>query len=223
VTTGAVAARLEAVRARITEAARLAGRAPADVTLVAVSKNVAADAIAAAVAAGQRDFGENRAQELVAHAAGVTAPGVRWHFVGRLQRNKVALAAPHVALWQSVDRAALVPLLAHHAPGARVLVQVNVAREAGKGGCAPGDAPALVAALRDAGLAVEGLMTVPPAGVDPRPHFDALRELAAALGLHELSMGMTADFEAAVAAGATIVRVGTAVFGERRVPGEPRG
>lgn len=204
------------VRARIAAAARRAGRDPESVTLVAVSKGQPAAAIEAAVAAGQRDFGENRAQELVEHARTVgSRADLRWHFVGRLQRNKVKAIAPLVACWQSIDRIEVGRLVAEHAPGARVLVQVNVGAEPQKGGCTLDAAPALVEDLRELGLDVAGLMTVPPAGEDPRPHFDTLRALGSQLVLAELSMGMTADFETAVEAGATIVRVGTALFGER--------
>jgi len=221
-----VAASLAAVRARVDRAARAAGRDPAEVTLVAVSKNVDPERIREAIAAGQRDFGENRAQELVAHAAAVgtaaVRAGVRWHFVGRLQSNKVRTVAPLVARWHSVDRVELVARLARHAPHVPALVQVNVAGEPSKGGCTPADAPALVDALRSAGVAVDGLMTVPPAAEDPAPYFDALRALAERLGLRELSMGMTGDFEVAIAHGATIVRVGTAVFGARPRPTDLR-
>jgi pyridoxal phosphate enzyme (YggS family) len=168
------------------------------------------------VAAGVPDVGENRAPELLEKAPVVD--GARWHFVGTLQRNKVRALAPWIAYWHSVDRDALGAEIARRAPGARVLVEVNVAEEAQKSGCAPGEAPALVDALRDQGLRVEGLMTVPPAEGDPRRWFAALRELAAGLGLHELSMGMSGDFEIAVEEGATMVRVGRALFGERPVP-----
>ncbi|GIU89579.1 MAG: YggS family pyridoxal phosphate enzyme [Acidimicrobiia bacterium] len=221
-----VAASLAAVRARVDRAARAAGRDPAEVTLVAVVKNVDPARIGEAIRAGQRDFGENRAQELVAHAAAVgtaaTHAGVRWHFVGRLQSNKVRAVAPLVARWHSIDRVELVALLARHAPHVPALVQVNVAGEPSKGGCTPAGAPALVDALRGAGVTVDGLMTVPPAAEDPAPHFDALRALAERLGLRELSMGMTGDFEVAIAYGATFVRVGAAVFGARPHPTDLR-
>ena len=212
-----VADRLAQVRERIAAAARAAGRAPEEVQLVAVSKEVDANAVAAAAAAGQHDFGENRAQELAAKAVVLDHDelDLAWHFIGRLQRNKIKTIAARVALWQSVDRLELGTEIARHAPGARVLVQVNVAGEEQKGGCAPGAAPALVDELRSAGLSVGGLMTVPPLAGDPRPYFAALRELAAHLGLATLSMGMSGDFEAAIAEGATVVRVGRAVFGSR--------
>jgi PLP dependent protein len=209
---------LVAVRGRIDAAARAAGREPASVTLIAVSKEMPAAAVADALECGQREFGENRAQELVekAQALASTTPAPLWHFVGRLQRNKVRTLAPYVARWHSIDRRELGPELARHAVHVPMFVQVNVAGELQKGGCAPEDAGALVEALRALGLHVDGLMTVPPAGEDPRPHFAALRSLANRLGLHELSMGMTGDFEAAIGEGATHVRVGNAVFGPRR-------
>jgi len=213
-----VAGALAEIRERIAGAARAAGRQPSEITLVAVSKEVAADAVVEAMAAGQRDFGENRAQELAAKVAalGADAGGAAtWHFIGRLQRNKIKLVAPSVALWHSVDRAEIGEAIARHAPGARVLVQVNVSGEDQKGGCRPHDTAAIVAALGDLGLSVEGLMTVPPQAGDPRPHFAALRTLATDLGLGTLSMGMSNDFEAAIAEGSTAVRVGSAIFGHR--------
>jgi pyridoxal phosphate enzyme (YggS family) len=216
-----VAGHLASVRARIATAARDAGRAPDAVTLVAVSKTVPLEAVEAALAAGQLVLGENRAQELrtKAEAFASRAPAPIWHFVGQLQRNKVRLVAPYVTCWQSIDRAELGPELARFAPEARVLVQVNVGAEPQKAGCDPASAPGLVDELRAGGLDVTGLMTVPPAGVDPRPYFAALRELGEGLDLPDLSMGMTADFEAAIGEGATIVRIGSAVFGARREGG----
>jgi pyridoxal phosphate enzyme (YggS family) len=191
--------------------------------LVVVTKTVSEERVRDALAAGACDLGENRAQELVGKAEAIArAPrggaAPRWHFIGKLQRNKVKMLAPHVSLWHSIDRPELAEPLARHAAGARVLVEVNLSEEPQKGGCAPGAAPALVEGLRDAGLVVEGLMTVPAAAGDPRATFAALRELAGRLELGQLSMGMTADFEAAVAEGATIVRVGSAVFGPRPGP-----
>jgi pyridoxal phosphate enzyme (YggS family) len=204
------------VRARIDAAAVRAGRDPAEVTLLAATKTVDAERVRAVVAAGVIDIGENRAQELLEKAPMVE--GARWHFVGTLQRNKVRALAPWVTCWQSVDRDALGAEIARRAPAARVLVEVNLAGEAQKGGCTPGEAPALADTLRDHGLRVEGLMTVPPAEGDPRPWFTALRELAGRLEVSELSMGMSGDFEIAVEEGATMVRVGRALFGDRPVP-----
>jgi hypothetical protein len=220
-----VAERLAGVRARIDAAASRAGRGGRDVTLVVVTKSVDLDSIRDALHAGAFELGENRAAELAAKAVALAAerPAPRWHFVGRLQRNKVRVAAGHVALWQSVDRPELADEIARHAPGAPVLVQVNVAGEAQKGGCAPEGAGALVEHCRASGLEVRGLMTVPPLDEDPAPHFRSLRALVDALGLPECSMGMSGDFEQAIAAGATMVRVGTAVFGPRSAdPGARR-
>jgi hypothetical protein len=210
-----VSARLAEVRDRIAHAAREAGRDPNAVQLVAVSKEVSAGAVRDAIAAGQRDFGENRAQDLAAKAEAITDATLHWHFIGRLQRNKVKAIAGVVALWQSVDRLELGELIARHAPGARVLVQIRLGGENAKGGCDPAEADALAGRLTGLGLSVEGLMTVPPHHQDPRPYFASLRDLAARLGLQTLSMGMSGDYEAAIAEGATLVRVGTAVFGAR--------
>ena len=158
------------------------------------------------------DVGENRAQELLAKTA---VHGAQWHFLGQLQRNKVRQLAPWVSCWQSVDRPELGAEIARRAPGARVFVEVNVGEEPQKGGCVPAAVPALVDSLRTDGLDVVGLMTVPPHGDDPRRWFGQLREQAAALGLVELSMGMSDDYELAVEEGATTVRVGRALFGAR--------
>jgi pyridoxal phosphate enzyme (YggS family) len=208
---------LMVVRDRIAAAARATGRAADAVTLVAISKEQPDAAVAAALACGQREFGENRAQALVARtrALATADPAPAWHFVGRLQRNKVRGLAPHVARWHSIDRLELAPELARHAPSIPAFVQVNVAREPQKGGCAPEATAALVEQLREAGVTVDGLMTVPPIDADPRPHFAALRALAEAVGVDELSMGMSGDFESAIAEGATYVRVGSSVFGPR--------
>jgi pyridoxal phosphate enzyme (YggS family) len=208
---------LARVREQIDAAARRAGRDPATVLLLGASKTVQAAVIAETLAAGLIDYGENRAQELVAKAEELdgVVPAPRWHFLGRLQRNKVAALAPRVTLWHSVDRQELGVAIARRAPGARVLVEVNLAREDQKGGCDPDAASALTDALRAVDLHVAGLMTVPPAGRDPRPFFAELRTLAARLEVGELSMGMSGDFEVAVEEGATIVRVGRALFGAR--------
>jgi len=213
------------VRARIAAAARGAGRDPDAVRLVAATKTVPAERVAEAVALGVTDVGENRAQALLAKAdalaAGTSTTGsdVCWHFLGRLQRNKVRSLAGTVTWWQSVDREALGVAIARHAPGAQVLVEVNLGIEPQKGGCAPTDAARLADALRRLGLRVEGLMTIPPAGDDPRRWFAALRELGGDLGVRHLSMGMTDDYEVAVQEGATMVRIGRAIFRARRGPG----
>jgi PLP dependent protein len=213
-----LAAALDEVRERIAAAADRAGRDPAEVALVAASKTVPAELVAEAVALGVTDVGENRAQELVDKAdalAGVTPTPVHWHFLGRLQRNKVRRLASRLTWWQSVDREELGSTIARHAPEARVLVEVNLAGEPQKGGCAPSEAGPLADALRRLGLRVEGLMTIPPQDDDPRRWFAALRNLAADLELRQLSMGMTDDYEVAVEEGATMVRVGRALFGPR--------
>ena len=215
----AIAANVVSVRDRIGAAARRAGRDPDVVTLVGAAKTIPAETVATVVAAGVPDIGENRAQELLAKAPVLsTGPHQpRWHFIGGLQRNKVRALAPWVQLWHSVDREPLGAAIARHAPGARVLVEVNLGEEASKAGCAKSDVPALVDVLRDLGLSVEGLMTVPPADSEPRRWFAALAELAARVDVDELSMGMSDDLEAAVEEGATIVRVGRALFGPRAV------
>lgn len=211
------ARRVGEVRDRIEAAARRAGRDPAGVTLVAATKTVAAARIADVLALGVVDVGENRAQELLAKAPVLAAEpeSPRWHFVGRLQRNKVAALAPWITRWQSVDRQPLGAAIARRCPGASVLMEVNLGDEAQKGGCAPEEASALADELRDLGLRVDGLMTVHPQDDEPRRWFAGLRDLAARLELPELSMGMTDDFEVAIEEGATTVRVGRALFGER--------
>lgn len=212
--------RVETVRDRITEA----GGDPDRVTVVAVTKDLGRDAVNAALAVGVGDIGESYAQQLFAKAdpsgesgeppspSLPTAP--RWHFVGRLQRNKVRMVAPLVHLWQSVDRAELGQEIAKRAPGAAVLVQVNVTNNPEQGGCAPGDTPALVETLRELGLVVRGLMAVGPLGnpEDARPGFHFVRGLADQLGLPVVSMGMTRDLHVAVQEGSTMVRLGTALF-----------
>jgi pyridoxal phosphate enzyme (YggS family) len=213
-----VADRAAAVRRRI----EVAGADPASVTIVAVTKGFDRSAVDLALAAGLVDLGENYAQELLAKVDG-GAPA-RWHVIGRLQRNKVRSLAPHVALWQSVDRPELGAEIARRAPGARVLAQVNVSDESQKGGCRPEATAGLVDALAGEGLDVAGLMAVAADGGPDaaRPGFGRLRRLADDLGLAERSMGMSADLEAAVAEGATMVRVGTALFGPRADPGDMR-
>jgi pyridoxal phosphate enzyme (YggS family) len=217
VTEVAIADALGAVRERIAAAARRAGRDPADVRLVGASKTVPAERLVAALDAGLTDLGENRAQELLAKAPALAerATPPTWHFVGQLQRNKVNGLVPWVTWWHSVDRLPLGEAIARRSPGARILVEVNLGDEAAKGGCAPEAAPRLVDALRGIGLDVAGLMTVAPQHGDRRGWLAALRELAESLQLRELSMGMSDDFEAAIEEGATMVRVGRAIFGAR--------
>lgn len=217
-----LAARVAAVRERIARAAP----DPDAVRLVAVTKGFGADVVRAALDEGLVDLGESYVQELVAKATAIeadlaegggTRPAPRWHAIGRLQRNKVRKAAPFVWLWHSVDRLSLGAEIARWAPGAPVLVQVNTSGEESKAGCAPAMAPALVEGLTDLGLEVRGLMTIAPAGPPEaaRPAFRAARELRDRLGLPELSMGMSGDLEVALSEGATIVRVGTGLFGPR--------
>jgi PLP dependent protein len=214
-----VADRLDMVHARI----RAAGGDPDRITICAVTKGFGVDAVRAALAVGLSDIGENYAQEMTTKAGNLTddvpVPAVRWHIIGRVQRNKVRTIAPFVHLWQTVDRIELGREIAARAPGAAVLVQVNVTGETTKAGVAPAGLPRLVEQLRDLGLDVRGLMTVGPTdpASDPRPGFDELARLADAHQLSELSMGMSADLELAVGAGATIVRPGTALFGPRPV------
>jgi len=216
-----VGERLAAIRARLAAA----GGDPAAVAVVAVTKGFPPEIVAAATGAGLDELGENYAQELTAKVdwlvAQPAAPAVRWQFIGQLQRRKVRLLAPHVARWQSVDRAELVDELARRAPGARIFVQVNTTAEPQKAGCAPQEAASLVARAREAGLDVEGLMAVGPTDqtVDPAPAFGALRRLVDGLGLRHCSMGMTDDLEVAVREGSTMIRVGRALFGPR----PPRG
>ncbi len=194
---------------------------PPSVTLVAVSKTQPAEAVREAYAAGQRDFGENYAQEWRAKADALAdLPDLRWHFIGGLQTNKVKYLAGRVACVHTVDRVELARELSrrHAALGARVqvLLEVNVGGEASKEGCAPADVPALAAAVRALpALELLGLMCIPPVEDDPRPHFRRLHELRDALGLAQLSMGMSADWPVAVEEGSTFVRVGTAIFGAR--------
>lgn len=216
---------IKARAAEIRERLRAAGDAEGRVALIAVTKGFPAALIGRALAAGLVDLGENYAQELVAKAAdpGSVGPGgerPRWHFIGGLQSNKIKLLAGVVHLWQTVDRSSLAEAIARRDPGARILVQVNTTEEAQKSGCQPGETPALVARARELGLDVAGLMTIGPteAGADPRPCFARLRDLGAVCEVQELSMGMSADFEAAVAEGSTMVRIGSALFGERPPP-----
>ena len=207
-----VSANVEAVRRRIRDAG-----GEDRVRLIAVTKGFGADAVDAVARAGVSDIGESYAQEAVAKGAEVTATGLRWHFVGRVQTNKVRALAAMVDVWQSVDRSAVGDEIARRATGATVLVQVNVSDEAQKGGCRPDETAALVERLRDAGLDVAGLMAVGRAGPPEivRPGFRLLSTLADELDLPERSMGMTDDLEIAVEEGSTMVRIGRAHFGER--------
>ncbi len=222
-----VAAQLDAVRARIVAAAQAAGRDPASVRLIAVSKEQPIEKVFEAHDHGATDFGENTAQGLVEKAEAFARAGrqARFHFIGRLQRNKVNLVLRYAAMVHSVDRLELAEALSKRVADRRlpVLLQVNIGREAQKGGVEPEAAVELarrVAGLP--GLELAGLMGIPPADVDPAPFFAELAGLSRALvatpegaRARELSMGMTQDFEIAIRHGATLVRVGTAIFGDR--------
>lgn len=214
---------LAAIRARIDDACRRSGRDPASVRLVAVSKKKPPEAIREAYAAGQRDFGENYAQELRDKMAALAdLPGIRWHALGPLQTNKAKYVAGKVELVHTLDRSELARELVKRAAGApvRALVEVNIGREPQKGGVLPEDLPARLAELREVeGIELAGLMCIPPVDEEAeasRPHYRALRELRdRLLPGGQLSMGMSDDFEVAVEEGATLVRVGTAIFGAR--------
>ncbi|MGK2930794.1 MAG: YggS family pyridoxal phosphate-dependent enzyme [Acidimicrobiales bacterium] len=210
-----VARKLDLVRDRIAGA----GGDPERVSVLAVTKGFGIGAPRAALAAGLADLGENYAQELIEKATALAgeAPAPAWHFIGGLQSNKVRLLADHVACWQSVDRASLVRELAKRAPGATIHIQVNATAEPQKSGCPPDEVGDLVARATEAGLVVDGLMTIGVDGDDAATAraFDSVAATVADLGLRHASMGMSADLELAVRAGSTMVRLGTALFGTR--------
>jgi pyridoxal phosphate enzyme (YggS family) len=219
--------RLAAIEDRIAAACRRAGRARADVRLVGVTKGMPANVAREAAASGLTRFGENYVQEWIAKRDALAdVDGLEWHFIGRIQRNKAAAIAAAVLVHSVADLrvgAALDAAGARRGLPVRALVQVNLAGETSKDGVAPADLPALLDGLRRlASLRIEGLMTIPPpvAPEETRPLFRGLRELRDrqrdAAALRELSMGMSADFEVAIEEGATLVRVGTAVFGPRK-------
>jgi len=217
-----VRANLAKVKAAIERAAVAAGRAPASITLVAVSKTHGAPRIRPALAAGQRAFGENRVQEAKAKwpALKDEYPGTELHLIGPLQTNKARDAVALFDVIHTLDRPKLAVALAKEmaAQGKRpsCLVEVNIGGEAQKAGIGPDDVAAFTAACReDYKLPIVGLMCIPPAGKPPRPFFERLAELARRSGLPLTSMGMSEDFEIAIACGATHVRVGTAIFGPR--------
>lgn len=212
------AERLQRIRAEIASAARVAGRDPAEVELVAVSKGRSEGEIETLISAGQLDFGESRVQEALAKWPGLLArhPGLRLHGVGRLQSNKAAEAVRLFDSIHSLDRLSLLDALAKEAAKAQrfpaVYVQINIGQEEQKGGCPISEAGALVEAARASPLPFAGLMAIPPLGLEPAPYFGLLAKLAGEHGVTGLSMGMSGDFEAAVMLGATAVRVGTALF-----------
>ena len=215
------ATKLENVREKIAHAAAIAGRKAQDVTLIAVSKNHTAEAIVPLLEAGQRCFGENRIQEAAAKWPELRArfPDVMLHFVGQLQSNKAQEAAEMFDCIHSLDRPSLVKALAQamakagrHVP---CFIQVDIGEEEHKGGCAIADLPELIDQARAADIPLAGLMCVPPAGIEPAPFFALLDKLARDHGMAGLSMGMSSDYEIAVKLGATHVRVGTALFGQR--------
>ena len=208
----AVRAALLRVRDRIAAA----GGDPETVAVLAVTKGFGADAVTAALAAGLGAVGENYATELIDKFAALDGAGASWHFLGAVQRNKVARLAPLVDCFQAVARLEEGAAIARHRPGAGVLVQVAAGDDPGRNGIAPRSVPDLVAALADLGLDVRGLMVVAPPEPDAaRAAFGEVRRLADALALPERSMGMTGDLEAAVAEGSTMVRIGRALFGDR--------
>lgn len=227
-----VLGRVAGLRQRIEEA----GRDPAGVRIVAVTKGFSTSAVEAARRAGLYDIGENYADELLAKVADSTvaaastvatsaranddgddAPVTRWHYLGAVQRRRVRVLAPVVSCWQTLSRAVEGETIATHAPGATVFVEIDATEVPGRNGCRPSEAPALVASLRGSGLDVRGLMTVGPPGPpeESRGAFRLTAALARDLGLPEVSMGMTDDLEVALSEGSTMVRVGRALFGER--------
>ena len=223
-----IAANLQAVRARIAAACAAAGRPPESVQLLAVSKTWPADRVREAAAAGQRAFGENYVQEGADKAAALAGLSLEWHFIGPLQSNKTRAVAESFDWMHSVDRLKVAERLGAQRPPARpplqVCIQVNVSGEASKSGCAPEQAPELARAVAGLpGLRLRGLMAIPEPTDDERllrRRFALLRDLrerlnAEGLGLDTLSMGMSHDLETAIMEGATIVRVGTAIFGQR--------
>ncbi|HEX4865802.1 MAG TPA: YggS family pyridoxal phosphate enzyme [Acidimicrobiales bacterium] len=219
VSSAAVAERLDAVRVKIANR----GRDPAAVRIVAVTKGFGPGAVSAAIAAGLGDVGENYAQELLSKAA--TAPDhARWHYLGQIQRNKVARLAAVVSVWHGVDREGEGKAIASAEPGVEAMVQVNVTGSSSRPGCRPSEVDDLVARCRQLPLDVSGLMAVGPEG-DPdgtRSCFRWLAGKASQLGLRELSMGMSDDFEVAVEEGATTLRLGRTLFGPRPRPAAVR-
>ena len=215
---GSAAQRRQTVLACVADAARLARRDPADITLIAVSKTRPSEEIESLIAAGQRDFGESRVQDALEKWPALLArhADARVHCIGRLQSNKAADAVRLFATIHSLDRRSLLDALAKEAAKAQrfppVYVQVNIGEEEQKGGCAIGEVGQMAEAVRASPLPLAGLMCIPPLGPEPAPYFALLAELARRHGVAGLSMGMSADYKAAVMLGATAVRVGTSLF-----------
>lgn len=214
-------ARLAAITTNIAHAAKLAKRESDDVTLIAVSKTQSVEAIVPVIAAGQRHFGENRVQEAAAKWPALLEDtrDLRLHLVGQLQSNKASEAVALFDAIHSVDRLSLVAALGNAVAKAgrqpELFVQVNIGDEPQKGGCATAELPTLLIQAQEAGLAIAGLMCVPPEGLEAAPYFALLAKIARDHGIAQLSMGMSSDYETAVTMGATHVRVGTALFGAR--------
>jgi PLP dependent protein len=212
------AERLQAIIEDISAAARLAGRDPAEIELIAVSKGRSVEQIEELIAAGQRDFGESRVQEALAKWPALLDrhPGLRLHGIGRLQSNKAAEAVRLFDVIHSLDRPSLLDALVQPAAKAErfpaVYVQVNIGEEEQKGGCPIGEVGQFVEAVRESPLPLAGLMCIPPAGLEPAPYFALLAKLARRHDVSGVSMGMSADYKAAVMLGATAIRVGTALF-----------
>ena len=219
--TDPIAANLEAVRERVAAAARAAGRDPASVTVVAVSKTHDAGAIAAAIAAGQRVFGENRVQEAQTKYPALKAahPGLELHLIGPLQSNKTKEAVALFDAIETLDRPKLAETLAREMERQQrrpsLFIQVNTGEEPQKAGVLPAEADRFIADCRRLGLVIAGLMCIPPVDEAPALHFALLREIARRNDIAALSMGMSGDYETAIRFSATYVRVGTAIFGAR--------
>jgi pyridoxal phosphate enzyme (YggS family) len=217
-----IAENLRAIRARIAQAAESVGRAPGEVTLVAVAKTHPAEAVEAALAAGQTVFGENRVQEAQGKYPALRErfPQLKLHLIGPLQTNKVKEAVALFDAIESIDREKLARALAteiqRQQRNLALFIQVNIGEEPQKAGIPPRDADAFIHLCREQlGLEIAGLMCIPPADQQPAPYFALLREIAGRNGLTQLSMGMSGDYETAIHLGATLVRVGTAIFGTR--------
>ena len=220
-----ISERLAGIRGRIAELARSAGRDPDGVALMAVSKTHPAEAVAEALGAGQRLFGENRVQEAEGKFPGFRAayPDLRLHLIGPLQTNKVPEAVALFDAIETLDRPRLAEALAREMAKQNrrpdLFVEINTGEEAQKAGIAPAEADAFIVQCRETWkLPVVGLMCIPPEGENPAPHFALLREVARRHGLTRLSMGMSADYETAIRFGSTEVRLGTAIFGARGTP-----